>query len=66
VFRFKLFSPMGGDAGEVAHAVPTVLPGETIRTGDGRVLKVLEAAYDLPPESIFRGLLTVELLEERH
>jgi hypothetical protein len=60
VFRYRLYTPMGGDAGEVVLAIPTVTPGETIHVGDGRSLIVLDAAYELPEESPFRGLLTVE------
>jgi hypothetical protein len=53
---------MGGNAGEVDLAIPTVSPGERVTTGDGRTLLVLDASYNLPEESDFRGLLTVEEL----
>jgi hypothetical protein len=60
VFRYRLFTPMGDDDGKVELAIPSNQPGETIHTGDGRKLLVLDAAYDLPEDGQFRGLLTVE------
>jgi hypothetical protein len=60
VFRYRLDTPMGSDAGELDLAIPTVNPGETLHTGDGRKLLVLDAAYNLSEESDFRGLLTLE------
>jgi hypothetical protein len=60
VFRYRLFTAMGDDDGEVELAIPTVQPGETVTTGDGRKLLVLDAAYELLEESDFRGFLTVE------
>ena len=53
---------MGDDDGEIELGIPTVSPGETVQTGDGRQLLVLDAAYDLPEDSPYRGLLTVEEL----
>ena len=53
---------MGDDGGDIELATPTVKVGETVRTGDGRTLFVLDAAYGLPEDSVFRGLLTVEEL----
>jgi hypothetical protein len=58
MFRYRLYTGMGGDYGE--FAIPTVQPGETIHAGDGRTLLVLDVAYDLPDDSPYRGLLTVE------
>jgi hypothetical protein len=60
VFRYRLYWPTGDDAGEIELAIPTVGPGETIFAGDGRKLLVLDSAYDLPEDSLYRGLLTVE------
>jgi len=51
MFRYRLYTRMRGDAGEVELAIPTVKPGETIHAGDGRSLLVLDAAYDLPDDS---------------
>lgn len=55
---------MGDSEGEVELAIPTVQPGETIHTG-GRKLLVLDAAYELPDETDFRGFLTVEEMPAR-
>jgi hypothetical protein len=55
MFRYRLFTPMGGNAGDVELAIPTVQPGETIHVGDGRTLLVLDAAL---PTSCRRRALT--------
>jgi hypothetical protein len=62
MFRFRLYTPMGSDAGELELAVPTVAPGETLHAGGGRKLLVLDTAYLPADESDFRALLVVEEL----
>ena len=59
MFRYRLYLEDGSDAGEAHYAV-MIQPGETIRTGDGRKLRVLDL---VPPEenpSECVGLLKVE------
>lgn len=63
MFRYRLFTPMGDNAGEVELAIPTISPGEQLRTGDGRLLHVLEVAPIMDEDSPFQALLTVEPLE---
>ncbi len=59
VYRYKLHTADGSDAGEAHYAV-MVEPGETIRTGDGRMLRVLDVVPVLENDSAFVGLLQVE------
>jgi hypothetical protein len=63
MFKFRLFTPMGGNAGEVELAVPTVKPGEEITTGACRKLLVLDVAPIMDEASEFQALLTVKQLD---
>ena len=62
MFRFRLYTPLGDDEGEVQLAISTLQPGETVFTDDGRKLFVLDAVYPLPAQSDVRGFLTVDEL----
>jgi hypothetical protein len=62
VFRFRLYTAMGGDDGEVELSVPTVEPGETLHLGGGRKLLVLDVAYLDDKDDRYPALLTVEEL----
>jgi hypothetical protein len=41
VYRYRLFLEDGSEAGE-AHSAVMIQPGETIWTGDGRKLRVVD------------------------
>lgn len=59
-YRYKLHEADGSDAGE-AHYAFLVKPGETIVTGAGRELRVLDVIpLEEEDESPFIGLLRVE------
>jgi hypothetical protein len=58
LYRYRLHYEDGGDAGEAHYAV-MIRPGETIWTGDGRKLRVLDAVPVHEEDSKFVGLLMV-------
>jgi hypothetical protein len=60
MFRYRPYTAMGGNDGDVELAMPTVQPGERIHTGDGRKLLVLHAAYLDDEDDRSRARLTVE------
>ena len=47
MYRYRLHTADGSDAGEARYAV-LIEPGETIRTGDGRLLRVLDVVPVVP------------------
>jgi hypothetical protein len=55
MFRYRLFTPMGDNDGEVELAIPTAKPGETIHAEHGRKLLVLDAAYLDDKDDRYRG-----------
>jgi hypothetical protein len=57
--RYKLYLEDGSEAGEAHHAV-LIQPGETIWTGAGRKLRVLDVVSVEEEDSPFVGLLQVE------
>lgn len=59
MYRYLLYDAAGGDQGEVAYEV-TVDVGETIRTGDGRHLRVIGLIPTQGESEKYVGLLTVE------
>lgn len=59
MYRYKFHTSDGSDAGEAHYAV-MVEPGETVRTGDGRLLRVLDVVPVLEEDSPFVGRLKVE------
>ena len=59
VYRYRLHYEDGSDAGEAHYAVG-INPGETIWTGDGRKLHVLDVVpVEEEDESPYVGLLMV-------
>lgn len=60
MFRYRLASPMGDDLGQVELSIPSIAPGEQVRTGDGRLLQVLEVVDDLPEDGPIHVILMVE------
>jgi hypothetical protein len=58
-YRYKLHGADGSDAGE-AHYAFLVKPGETIITGAGRKLRVLDVVSVEEEDSPYAGLLMVE------
>jgi hypothetical protein len=63
VFRYRLSGPMGDDFGQVELSIPSIARGEQVRTGDGRLLQVLEVVDDLPEDAPIHAILMVEELE---
>jgi hypothetical protein len=62
VYRYRLLDADGADKGEAYYAL-LVEPGETILTGDGRKLRVLDVVpIDEEEGSPYVGLLKVEPL----
>ena len=60
MYRYRLYDSEGNDQGE-AHYVTFVAAGETIRTGDGRLLRVLDIVPTYGDESArYVGLLKIE------
>jgi hypothetical protein len=59
VYRYRLFDVDGADRGEAYYAV-LIKPGETILTGDGRKLRVLDVVPVDEDDSPYVGLLKVE------
>jgi hypothetical protein len=59
IYRYRLFDVDGAEAGEAHYAVP-IEPGETIWTGDGRKLRVLDVVPVEEEDSPFIGFLKVE------
>jgi hypothetical protein len=59
VYRYRLFEADGAEPGEAHYAV-LIEQGETIWTGDGRQLRVLDAVPVDEEDSPFVGLLKVE------
>lgn len=57
-YRYRLHEADGSDAGE-AHYAFIVKPGETIRTGAGRKLRVLAVVPVMEEGSPYIGLLQV-------
>lgn len=64
MFLYRLVSATGGDEGQVELAIPTIRPWETVMAGDGRCFIVLDVVDDLPDDSQFRAILTVEPLTQ--
>ena len=62
LYRYRLHWEDGSDAGEAHYAV-NIKPGETIRTGDGRKLRVLELV-PVDEDSLYVGLLLVARCED--
>ncbi len=58
MYHYKLYDADGGEAGEAHYAV-LIEPGETIWTGDGRKLRVLDVVPVDEGGSPFVGLLKV-------
>jgi hypothetical protein len=61
LYRYRLHWQDGSDAGEAHYAV-NIKPGETIWTGDGRKLHVLDVMPVEEDDSPYTGLLRVEPL----
>ncbi|MEP6812679.1 MAG: hypothetical protein ABI990_06805 [Actinomycetota bacterium] len=59
VYRYKLYTVDGAEGGEAHYAV-LIQPGETIWTGDGRHLRVVDVVPIEETDSPFVGLLQVE------
>ena len=59
IYRYRLSNADGSDAGE-AHYADLIQPGETIWTGDGRNLRVIDVAPIEENPSDYVALLTVE------
>ncbi len=59
MYRYRLFDAAGADKGEAYYAV-LIKPGETILTGDGRKLRVLDVVPVDEDDSPYVGLLKVE------
>lgn len=62
LYRYRLFNEDGTEAGEAHYAVG-IKPGETIWTGDGRKLRVLDVVPVDEQDSPYVGLLKVEAVE---
>ena len=61
LYRYRLFLEDGSEAGEAHYAV-MIQPGETIHTGDGRKLRVLDLVPTEENPSDYVGLLRVETI----
>jgi ribosomal protein L14 len=59
LYRYRLYLEDGSEAGDAHYAV-LIRPGETIRTNDGRRLRVVDVAAVEDAASEYVGLLTVE------
>ncbi len=59
MYRYRLFDTDGNPQGEAHYAV-LIKPGETIWTGDGRHLRVVDAIPPREDSDIYLGLLMVE------
>jgi hypothetical protein len=59
LYRYRLFELDGTEAGEAHYAVP-IEAGETIWTGDGRKLRVVDRVPVKVEGAPFVGLLRVE------
>ena len=59
MYHYKLFERDGSDIGEAEYAV-LIEAGETIRTGDGRLLRVVDIVPTLGDNERFVGFLMVE------
>ena len=59
IYRYRIFEADGSDAGEAHYAV-LIQPGEIIRTGDGRELRVVSVASTQDHSPKYAGMLTVE------
>jgi hypothetical protein len=59
LYRYRLYNADGSDAGE-AHYALLIRPGETIWTGDGRKLRVVDVVPVDDDDSPFAGFLTVD------
>jgi hypothetical protein len=61
LYRYRLHNRDGSEAGQAEYAVP-IKPDETIWTGDGRMLRVVDVvAFDGDePSSPYVGMLMVE------
>lgn len=59
LYRYRLYLEDGSEAGEAHYAV-MILPDETIWTGDGRKLRVLDVVPVDEKDSPYVGLLRVE------
>jgi hypothetical protein len=59
LYRYRLFELDGAECGEAHYAV-LIEPGETIWTGDGRKLRVLDVVPVEEEDSPFIGFLKVE------
>ena len=59
LYRYRLYSTDGSFEGEAHYAVQ-IEPGETIWTGDGRNLRVIDVAPIEENPSDYVALLTVE------
>jgi hypothetical protein len=59
IYRYRLYKPDGSEAGEAHYAV-LIQPGETIRTGDGRRLRVVDVVPVGEDSIESAGFLTVE------
>jgi hypothetical protein len=60
LYRYKLYEVDGSEAGE-AHYAALIDAGETIWTGDGRKLRVVDVVPVEEEDSPFVGLLRVEI-----
>jgi hypothetical protein len=58
VYRYKLYEVDGTEAGEAHYAV-LIEAGETIFTGDGRKLRVVDVLPTTEDDAPFVGLLRV-------
>ena len=61
LYRYRLYLEDGTEAGEADHAV-MIRPGETIHTGDGRKLRVVDVVPVEEEGSPYVGLLRVDRL----
>ncbi len=58
LYRYRLFDADGSEAGEAHYAV-MIEAGETIWTGDGRKLRVVDVVPVMEEDSPFVGFLRV-------
>ena len=59
-YRYRLFEVDGTEAGEAHYAAYSYRDGETIWTGDGRKLRVVDVVPVEEEGSPFAGLLEVD------
>jgi len=64
LYRYRLYLEDGSEAGE-AHCAVMIQPGETIWTGDGRKLRVVDVVPVEELGSPYVGLLKVEAADIR-